>query len=142
MGWGLFISTVCTCAIIFVVLQPIYHHKNATLVVLGLLLIYLAFSGYNFFYGDTRGDMMSFAVFFATSLSFLAQLRYSHQVKTTHGFYPRVFYKRHPIRGVYIKHPDIERAHSEPDTIMTILAFAGMTIGFFGVLCFEIALRV
>ncbi|MEF1289084.1 ATP-binding cassette domain-containing protein [Vibrio sp. M260118] len=63
MGWGLFISTVCTCAIIFVVLQPIYHHKNATLVVLSLLLIYLAFSGYNFFYGDIRGDMMSFAVF-------------------------------------------------------------------------------
>jgi len=141
MDWNLIISTTSTCVIMFIVLQPIYHHKKALQVVAGLLFLYFGLGVYNFNYGYTRGDITSFAMFSAAQLSFLAQLRYSHQIKATHGFYPRLYYKRFPIKGIYIKHPDIYRAHSEPDTIMTIIAFLGFVLGFLVVLFMEIASR-
>jgi hypothetical protein len=139
MSWNLIISTTSTYAIAFIVLQPIYHHKKALKVVSGLLFLYLGLSVYNFNYGYSIGDITSFAFFSAMLLSFLAQLRYTYQVKEQYGFYPRLYFKRLPIKGIFIKHPDIERAHSEPDTIMTILAFLGFVLGFFAVLFMDIA---
>ncbi|USD95792.1 hypothetical protein CTT30_06695 [Vibrio coralliilyticus] len=141
MDWNLTISTTSTCVIMFIVLQPIYHHKKALQVVAGLLFLYFVLGVYNFNNGYTRGDITSFAMFSAAQLSFLVQLRYSHQIKATHGFYPRLYYRRFPIKGIYIKHPDIDRAHSEPDTIMTIIAFLGFVLGFLVVLFIEIASR-
>ncbi|AIW18600.1 hypothetical protein B6A42_07405 [Vibrio coralliilyticus] len=141
MGWYFIINTTSTWVIMFIVLQPIYHHKKALQVVAGLLFLYFGLGVYNFNYGYSSGDITSFAMFSAAQLSFLAQLRYSRQIKSTHGFYPRLYYKRFPIKGIYIKHPDIDRAHSEPDTIMTILAFLGFVLGLLVVLFIDIASR-
>ncbi|MCC2525695.1 hypothetical protein [Vibrio coralliilyticus] len=141
MGWYFIINTTSAWVIMFIVLQPIYHHKKALQVVAGLLFLYFGLGVYNFNYGYSSGDITSFAMFSAAQLSFLAQLRYSRQIKSTHGFYPRLYYKRFPIKGIYIKHPDIDRAHSEPDTIMTILAFLGFVLGLLVVLFIDIASR-
>ncbi|WP_281628828.1 hypothetical protein [Vibrio sp. St2] len=141
MSWYFIINTTSTWVIMFIVLQPIYHHKKALQVVAGLLFLYFSLGVYNFNYGYSSGDITSFAMFSAAQLSFLAQLRYSRQIKSTHGFYPRLYYKRFPIKGIYIKHPDIDRAHSEPDTIMTILAFLGFVLGLLVALFIDIASR-
>lgn len=138
---NLTVSWTSTCLIVFIVLQPIYHHVRAVIAVILLLLVSLAICFYNFNYGYSQGDIMSFSPFSAACVSFFAQLRYSHQIKLTQGFYPRVFYKRFPIKGISIKHPDIDLPHSGQDTIMTIQAFLGLVLGMSIPLFIGIAMR-
>ena len=141
MEVNLLIMLIYAYVMVLMILQPIYHHTKAKKVVFIFLGLFLITSIIRYIYGFFHGDIMVFAPVVSTSLSFFAQLRYSNQIKRTQGFYPRVFYKRLPIKGLIVKHPDLNSPRSEFDNVMTMQAFLSLIIGALLVFVLSLASR-
>ncbi|WP_028865656.1 hypothetical protein [Psychromonas aquimarina] len=117
-------------AILYVVLEPVYHLKFTLKIAGGLILSLLIFCCIVSFNANDGKHIIAFMPFTVVFFCFMAQLLYCRRVFSLYGFYPRLIYRTILVKGTFVKHPNIDLPKNDADWILSVYALGGVFFGF------------